>query len=122
MSTLSNVLSDLLPPTAASSWLAIFITAALLTHIAPYLYDAHGIRTLPGPFIAKFSDFWLGWAAGTRHRSEIIHDAHHTYGEFSDRLSPTPSSSFYAGTFVRIAPNHTSIASPEALQTVYAHG
>ncbi|KII96069.1 hypothetical protein PLICRDRAFT_96318 [Plicaturopsis crispa FD-325 SS-3] len=105
MSTLSNVLSDLLPPTAASSWLAIFITAALLTHIAPYLYDAHGIRTLPGPFIAKFSDFWLGWAAGTRHRSEIIHEAHHTYG-----------------TFVRIAPNHTSIASPEALQTVYAHG
>ncbi|KAG6849324.1 hypothetical protein H0H93_009416 [Arthromyces matolae] len=77
----------------------------VLAHLIPYLWDAHNARALPGPFLAKFSDLWLGLIAKGGHRSEIIHDLHLKYGPI-----------------VRIAPNHISIADPEALNVVYAHG
>jgi len=57
------------------------------------------------PFFAKFSDIWLGWVASHGHRSDVVHELHKKYG-----------------TFVRLAPNHVSIADPGALQIVYAHG
>ncbi|KAG6828596.1 hypothetical protein H0H92_007337 [Tricholoma furcatifolium] len=65
----------------------------VLAHLIPYLWDSHNARSLPGPFLAKFSDLWLGVVSAHGHRP-----------------------------VVRIAPNHISIADPEALQTVYAHG
>jgi len=79
--------------------------AILLVHIVPYLLDPHGIRLYPGPFLAKFSDAWLGWVSSHGHRSEIVHEMHKKYGPF-----------------IRIAPNHVSIADSDALGIVYAHG
>ncbi|KAK0449729.1 cytochrome P450 monooxygenase [Desarmillaria tabescens] len=90
---------DLLPPVVAA---LVFV---LLLHLAAYFFDPYGFRSFPGPFLAKFSDAWLGWVSYGGHRSETVHEMHKKYG-----------------TFVRIAPNHLSIASPEALQVVYAHG
>jgi benzoate 4-monooxygenase len=69
------------------------------------LVDPRGIRAIPGPYLAKFSDAWLGWVSSQGHRSEVVHEAHRKHG-----------------TFVRLAPNHVSIADPDALQVVYAHG
>ncbi|KAG6889134.1 hypothetical protein C0995_003494 [Termitomyces sp. Mi166 len=77
----------------------------ILAHLIPYLWDPHNARALPGPWLARFSDIWLGLVAKSGHRSETIHQLHLKYGPF-----------------VRIAPNHISIADPEALQVVYAHG
>ncbi|EKM77283.1 hypothetical protein AGABI1DRAFT_115220 [Agaricus bisporus var. burnettii JB137-S8] len=77
----------------------------LAFHLVPWLWDPHGLRAYPGPFIAKFSDIWLTWVSKGAHRSELVHEAHLKYGPV-----------------VRIAPNHLSIANPEALQIVYAHG
>jgi len=77
----------------------------LLVHIVPYVLDAQRIRKHPGPLLAGFSDAWLGWVAKNGHRSEVVHQMHEKYG-----------------TFVRIAPNHVSIADPDALGIVYAHG
>ncbi|KAI0302392.1 cytochrome P450 monooxygenase pc-bph [Multifurca ochricompacta] len=71
----------------------------------PWLLDPHGLRSFPGPFLARFSDLWLGRVAQQGHRSEIVHALHEKYG-----------------TFVRIAPNHLSISDPAALQIIYAHG
>ncbi|KAJ8472743.1 hypothetical protein ONZ45_g16543 [Pleurotus djamor] len=85
----------------AISLLAIVAAA----HILPWLWDPHGIRLYPGPFIAKFSDIWLGWVSAQGHRSEVVHEMHEKYGPF-----------------VRLAPNHVSIAEPDALPVVYAHG
>ena len=51
-----------------------------LSHVVGYLADPHGIRSIPGPFLAKFSDLWLGWVAGHGHRSELVHEAHMKYG------------------------------------------
>ncbi|PCH44767.1 cytochrome P450 monooxygenase [Wolfiporia cocos MD-104 SS10] len=86
--------------------LLLLIPAAVLAvHFVPYLLDPHGIRSYPGPFLAKLSDAWLGWVAAKGHRSEVVHQLHQRYG-----------------TFVRIAPNHVSISDPDALSEVYAHG
>ncbi|KAG5220772.1 cytochrome P450 monooxygenase [Salix suchowensis] len=56
------------------------------------------------------------------HRSEVVHDMHKTYGTTCiagpyhlQLLTPSRS-------FVRLAPNHVSIAEPDALPIVYAHG
>ncbi|THH21149.1 hypothetical protein EW146_g362 [Bondarzewia mesenterica] len=84
----------------------VLVTAVLiLSHLLPWLVDPHGIRSYPGPWLAKFSDAWLGWTAANGHRSEVVHDLHKKYGPI-----------------VRLAPNHVSISDPAALQIVYAHG
>ncbi|KAG2117260.1 cytochrome P450 [Suillus discolor] len=77
----------------------------LLAHVIPYLRDPYNQRSIQGPFLARFSDFWLGWVASQGHRSDVIHQLHNKHG-----------------TFVRLAPNHVSISDPDALQIVYAHG
>ncbi|KAI0336705.1 cytochrome P450 monooxygenase pc-bph [Cubamyces sp. BRFM 1775] len=88
-----------------SSWAALLLSLVALAHVVPYIIDPHGIRAYPGPWLAKLSDLWLGRVAAEGHRSERVHKLHEKYG-----------------TFVRIAPNHLSIASPDALQVVYGHG
>ncbi|RDB28044.1 Benzoate 4-monooxygenase [Hypsizygus marmoreus] len=86
--------------------LAVIIPSVIvIAHVVPWLYDSHGIRLYPGPLLAKFSDLWLGVVSKNGHRSEVIHEIHKKYGPF-----------------VRIAPNHVSIADPDALAIVYAHG
>ncbi|CAE6424331.1 unnamed protein product [Rhizoctonia solani] len=81
----------------------IFIAA----HLVPYLLDPHNYRrpAITGPWINALSDAWLAHAAAQGDRSERVHELHKKYGKF-----------------VRLAPNHISIADPEALQIVYAHG
>ena len=51
-----------------------------LAHFIPWLVDFHGIRSYPGPLLAKFSDLWLAWIAAHGHRSEVVHDLHKEYG------------------------------------------
>ncbi|KAE9408932.1 cytochrome P450 [Gymnopus androsaceus JB14] len=81
-----------------------FFLAIVLFHFIPWIIDAYGIRSYPGPLLAKLSDFWLGWVAFRGHRSEIIHELHRKLGPI-----------------VRIAPNHISIADPKAIKDIYAH-
>lgn len=98
-------LKDLLENTDLGYIIALIPFILLVIHLAPWLIDPHGIRGIPGPLIAKFSDAWLGWAAAGGHRSEVVHEIHKKYGPV-----------------VRLAPNHVSVAHPSALQIVYAHG
>ncbi|KAL6307166.1 hypothetical protein BKA93DRAFT_712278, partial [Sparassis latifolia] len=76
----------------------------LAVHVVPYLVDKHGLRQYHGPFFAKFSVGWLFWVSSTFRRTNTIDELHHKYGPF-----------------VRIAPNHISIVSPEAFSEVYGH-
>ncbi|KAK7039649.1 cytochrome P450 monooxygenase [Favolaschia claudopus] len=90
-----------------------FILAALVglpavvvfIHLAIYLVDPYGIRKYPGPWLAKFSDAWLGYISQQGHRSEVIHEMHLKYGPF-----------------MRISPSEVSVADPDSLAIVYAHG
>lgn len=79
--------------------------AVVIAHLVPYLTDPFNQRSIPGPFLAKFSDIWLGWVSSLSHRSDVVHELHKKYGPL-----------------VRLAPNHVSVADPDALQVVYAHG
>lgn len=54
--------------------------AVVLAHVIPWLLDPHGIRKYPGPFLAKFSDIWLGYVSKKGHRSEVVHEIHRKYG------------------------------------------
>jgi benzoate 4-monooxygenase len=54
--------------------------AVVLFHVIPWLMDSHSIRKYPGPFLAKFTDFWLAFTSRGGRRSEIIHDYHMKYG------------------------------------------
>ena len=74
--------------------IAQFLLSTLLSPIAKF----------PGPFLAKFSTMWLVWQCRMTRRSRAVLQLHRKYGDF-----------------VRIAPNHISIADPAALHEVYGH-
>lgn len=67
------------------------VATALVVHLAPYLADPHYIRrnSITGPFLARFSDVWLGWVAVQGRRSEIVHNLHKKYGAYTD-ATPLP--------------------------------
>jgi benzoate 4-monooxygenase len=96
----------------------------LAVHLVPYVVDRGGIKTIPGPWLAKFTDAWLGRVAAGGHRSDIVRELHRQYG---GSISPVIDSVLgslpprFVGTFVRIAPNHVSIADPDAFKVIYAH-
>ncbi|CAE6470467.1 unnamed protein product [Rhizoctonia solani] len=73
----------------------------------PYLTDPQGLRrnTIAGPKLAALSNAWLAYVASRGDRSLAVHELHQKYGKF-----------------VRIAPNHVSVADPKALEVIYAHG
>ncbi|KAF8743050.1 Cytochrome P450 monooxygenase, partial [Rhizoctonia solani] len=105
----------------------VFVAA----HLVPYLLDPHNYRrpTIKGPWLNALSDAWLAHAAAQGDRSERVHEMHKKYGTYLPSPSSPPWSTSRAktewvriGKFVRLAPNHISIADPEALQIVYAHG
>lgn len=60
--------------------LLVILVFVLLIHVAPYLYDEHGLRQYPGPFLAKFSGAWYGIISGMGHRSEVEDELHRKHG------------------------------------------
>ncbi|GBE80243.1 Benzoate 4-monooxygenase [Sparassis crispa] len=84
--------------------LCLLPVVVLAVHVVPYLVDEHGLRQYPGPFFARFSDGWLFWVSSKFRRTNTVDELHQKYGPF-----------------VRIAPNHISIVSPEAVSAVYGH-
>ena len=99
--------------------LAIFLVPVLviLGHLVPWIA---GLRPFPGPWLARFSDLWLGFIVPQGHHSEVVHDLHKKYGEARARVIHSNRNARSQGTFVRIAPNHLSIADANALQIVYS--
>jgi benzoate 4-monooxygenase len=61
-------------------FLVFIVVIVLLAHLLRYVVDSHGIRSVPGPTLAKFSDVWLGLVSGHGHRSEVVHEMHKKYG------------------------------------------
>lgn len=56
----------------------------LLSHFVAYFADPQAIRSIPGPFLAKFTDAWLGWVSAHGHRSEVVHKMHEKYGSLPE--------------------------------------
>lgn len=90
--------SPLLPPALALLWFLAY-------YIVPYFTTYKELQGIPGPLVAKFSNIWLALGARQGQKFAWVDDAHKKYGRI-----------------VRVGYNHVSIAEPEGLQTVYAHG
>ena len=72
--------------------LILILVPALLVliHFIPWLVDPHGLRSFPGPWLARFSDLWLGRVAKHGHRSEVVHQMHEKYGELRPQKNLLP--------------------------------
>lgn len=81
------------------------VLAFLAYYILPYFTENRALKSIPGPFSAKFSNIWLGLSARRGRKFAAVDAAHKKYGKI-----------------VRVGYNHVSIADERALQTVYAHG
>lgn len=79
--------------------------AFILFWLVPYLTSNTGLRDVPGPFFAKFTNLWLLLQARQGKRYLSVDAAHKKYGKL-----------------VRIQPDHVSIADESAIQDVYGHG
>ncbi|ETS85264.1 hypothetical protein PFICI_03289 [Pestalotiopsis fici W106-1] len=73
--------------------------------VLPYFTTYRHLKHIPGPFVAKFSNIWIALGARQGQKFRWVDDAHRKYGKV-----------------VRVGFNHVSIATPEGLHTVYAHG
>jgi benzoate 4-monooxygenase len=117
--------SDLGHPATVICAIALVI---LTVHLVPYVVDRRGIRSIPGPWLAKFTDAWLGRVAARGHKSDVVRELHRQCGGSIRPVTPKSSLSYlqlpprFLGTFVRIAPNHVSIADPDAFKVIYGHG
>lgn len=89
-----------------SPWAIVALGGVL---IASYLYQhfvTYGpLRRFPAPFPAQFSNLWLLSICRRGDRYDTVDKLHKKMGKF-----------------VRIQPNHISIADDSAIQAVYGHG
>lgn len=76
----------------------------VLYYLLPWLRNA-SIRDIPAPFPAQFSNLWLLWQARKGIRYLEVDKQHKKLGKF-----------------VRIQPNHVSVADAEAIPQIYGHG
>lgn len=55
----------------------------LLAYVGPYLRDKYSIKAngVTGPFLARFSNVWLGQVAVGGNRSLAVHDLHKKFGQ-----------------------------------------
>lgn len=74
---------DYLPKFDPLITVAIFVSLLVVFHLIPFISDPHRIRSYPGPFLAKFSDAWLGWIAARGHIIGDVHEAHRKYGRWA---------------------------------------
>jgi hypothetical protein len=89
-----------------SPWTLVALSGLL---VASYLYQYFvtfgALRRFPAPFPAQFSNLWLLSVCRRGTRYDTVDKVHKKLGKF-----------------VRIQPNHVSIADDEAIQAVYGHG
>ncbi|KAI1120335.1 cytochrome P450 [Nemania abortiva] len=85
--------------------LAAAAVALVAYYVYPFFVTYSGLRDIPAPFPAQFTNWWLLYACRRGKRYRIVDEVHKKLG-----------------TVVRIQPNHISIADDEAIQIIYGHG
>ena len=94
-------------PTHPLSWISTAATTIAMTSIltyAVYQLFVSPLSSIPGPFWAKVTPFWLTLQCRRTERSIVVAAMHKKYGDV-----------------IRLAPNYVSINKPEALVQVYGH-
>ncbi|KAH8812705.1 cytochrome P450 [Xylogone sp. PMI_703] len=83
----------------------IIPVAFILYYLVPYLTSNTALNDIPGPFVAKFSNLWLMKQARQGRRYKVVDEWHKKCGKF-----------------LRIQPNHVSVADDAAIVPIYGHG
>lgn len=63
--------------------LAALPVVLVVAKIVHYLTDPSGLRSYPGPFLAKFTDAWIFWTVSRNRWSCSIEDLHKRYGRIT---------------------------------------
>ncbi|KAJ9142647.1 putative Cytochrome P450 benzoate 4-monooxygenase [Pleurostoma richardsiae] len=79
--------------------------ALILFYAIPYLSDNLRLNGYPGPVLARFSHFWSLYWSRKHQLSYTIYDLHKKHGDF-----------------VRLSPDHVSVAHPDSIRDVLGHG
>lgn len=77
----------------------LFLLAALYL-VSNYL--TLGVRNVPGPFLAKFSNLWRFLDVANGHAEATLYKLHQKYGDY-----------------VRLGPNVVSVRNLDALKAIY---
>ncbi|KZF23687.1 putative P450 monooxygenase [Xylona heveae TC161] len=80
------------------------VLVLVLYYLLPYL-QRQGLRDIPGPVAAAFTNFWLLLQCRRGKRYLAVDKAHKKYGPL-----------------VRIQPHHVSVADVDAINIIYGHG
>ncbi|KAL9055496.1 MAG: hypothetical protein Q9162_003493 [Coniocarpon cinnabarinum] len=81
-----------------------YVALAVLYYVVPYLQRS-ALRGIPGPLLARFSNWWLLFQSRRVKRYQAVDALHKKYGPL-----------------VRIQPDHVSVADDTAINTIYGHG
>lgn len=83
----------------------VILIAVVSYWVVPYYTKNTALQDIPGPLFAKFSVLWLLLQARQGKRFQSVDEQHKKYGKF-----------------VRIQPDHVSIADETAINAIYGHG
>lgn len=93
--------TDLLSKTPLSAWAVLFILALVIYFTRIRFRSV--LRTIPGPFIASFTNWWRLYDVSRGLHQETLVRLHREY----------------ASDLVRVGPNVVSVADPEAMKLIY---
>jgi len=82
------------------------VVALAYYYLYPYFVTNGHLRDIPAPFPAAFTNWWLLYACRRGKRYLVVDEVHKKLGS----------------KFVRIQPNHVSVADDEVIQIIYGHG
>lgn len=81
------------------------VVLVVLYYLVPYFTTYSSLRDIPSPSLASFTNLWLLLQCRQGKRFKSVDEAHHKLGKF-----------------VRIQPDHVSVADADAIQVIYGHG
>jgi hypothetical protein len=87
------------------SLIQVFFLCAILVLFFSYIhaYLSSPLRKIPGPFLAKFSDWWRVWNHFWEIQTEKLKALHQKHGKV-----------------VRVGPNTVSFNDPDLVKTIYS--
>lgn len=88
--------------TGMAVWTALSLLTATLAYYLVGQYTCNGLNRYPGPWLARFTKFWLRHSVKSNQHQRHLLDLHRKHGDV-----------------VRIGPNNLSIANPECVSPIY---